>query len=247
MFARELASRPYAIVHIASHGVFGPTPEASFVMAYDGVIDIGRFEIETALARGKRVIPVLLPGARMPAPEQLPESIRDLAFRNAFEFSYKDWRTHVEALIRQLPGTWGGPGGAPAAGPTWKSWAAALGVSIPILMAPHVFAVFNLAFDPQFLLAGAALLLGLFAGRLNFSIPQSTVAGVLIALSTGLLTSAIIGLLFGQSILPADFLEARLLLVFIGILFVAYLSGSLLAPAFSRVLKPSRSPRRTAT
>lgn len=43
-FGKELAANPYSIVHIASHGVFGPTPESSFVMAYDGVIDIGQFQ-----------------------------------------------------------------------------------------------------------------------------------------------------------------------------------------------------------
>jgi CHAT domain-containing protein len=43
-FKREVTDHPYSIVHIASHGVFGSTAETSFVMAYDGVIDIDQLE-----------------------------------------------------------------------------------------------------------------------------------------------------------------------------------------------------------
>jgi hypothetical protein len=43
----------------------------------DGVVQ----EIEAALARDVTVIPVLVDGARMPPPEQLPERLESLAFR----------------------------------------------------------------------------------------------------------------------------------------------------------------------
>jgi CHAT domain-containing protein len=43
-FKREVAEHPHSIVHIASHGVFGSSPETSFIMAYDGVIDINGLE-----------------------------------------------------------------------------------------------------------------------------------------------------------------------------------------------------------
>jgi len=45
--------------------------------------DYVRFEIETALASDVPVIPVLVEGARMPDPEELPLSIRALAYRQA--------------------------------------------------------------------------------------------------------------------------------------------------------------------
>lgn len=115
------------------------------------------------------------------------------------------------------------------------------GLAITILTVLHVFAVFNLSFDPQLLLAGAAALLGLFGGRLNFSVGQQSVLALLIALSTGMLTSAIIGLMFGQAVLPTSFLEARLLAVFVGILFVAYLTGALLLPTLALARKPSHN------
>ncbi|CAK0767238.1 hypothetical protein CCP3SC1_40060 [Gammaproteobacteria bacterium] len=39
-FRQELEQNSYSVVHIASHGVFGHTAEASFIMAYDNVIDV---------------------------------------------------------------------------------------------------------------------------------------------------------------------------------------------------------------
>src|SRR5215203_4240839 len=50
--------------------------------------DFVRFEVEKALQRGDvRVVPVLIAGARMPDPEQLPESLRTLPEINAIELS----------------------------------------------------------------------------------------------------------------------------------------------------------------
>lgn len=210
----------------------------------DEAVDYVRFEIETALAQGKLVIPVLLPGARMPTTEQLPPSIQDLAYRNAYELNYKNWRLLVDELTKQLPGQWAAPGQAghlaEPAPPTWKTWLLVTGVAIPALTILHVFAVFNLSFDPQYLLAGVSLLLGLYAGRLRFSVWQQFILGLLISLNTGLLTSAIIGMMFGQPVLPGSFVEIRLLAVFVGVLFVTYLAGALVAPILART---SRSPR----
>lgn len=46
--------------------------------------DMVRIEIETALARDQRVIPVIVGEGRMPEAEELPESLRELADRHAF-------------------------------------------------------------------------------------------------------------------------------------------------------------------
>jgi CHAT domain-containing protein len=43
-FTQQIMNEPYAIVHIASHGVFGKTAASSFVMAYDNVIDMNLLE-----------------------------------------------------------------------------------------------------------------------------------------------------------------------------------------------------------
>ncbi len=43
-FKKQAVKEPYSIVHIASHGVFGKTADTSFVMAYDGVINMDELE-----------------------------------------------------------------------------------------------------------------------------------------------------------------------------------------------------------
>lgn len=43
-FKRQAVREPYSVVHIASHGVFGKTADTSFLMAYDGVINIDELE-----------------------------------------------------------------------------------------------------------------------------------------------------------------------------------------------------------
>ena len=53
--------------------------------------DYVRLEIEAALKRDIAVTPVLVQGAHMPAPEDLPAEIRDLAYRNGFELSHNRW------------------------------------------------------------------------------------------------------------------------------------------------------------
>lgn len=43
-FKQEILRNAYSVVHIASHGVFGHTADASFIMAYDGIINIDELE-----------------------------------------------------------------------------------------------------------------------------------------------------------------------------------------------------------
>jgi hypothetical protein len=62
-----------------------------------------RMELQTALQGQIFVIPVLLDGTRMPNGSALPESIRDLAFRNAARVdSGGDFTVHLERLMRQI-------------------------------------------------------------------------------------------------------------------------------------------------
>lgn len=73
------------------------------VRRIDEANDFVRLEIESSLAtKHLRVIPVLVEGARMPTPEELPKSIRRLARLNAFELSDQRWSTDIERLTRQL-------------------------------------------------------------------------------------------------------------------------------------------------
>lgn len=64
--------------------------------------DFVRFEVRSALERQIRVIPVLVRGASMPTSFDLPEDLRALAHRQAFELSDHRWRDDVAALRSAL-------------------------------------------------------------------------------------------------------------------------------------------------
>lgn len=59
--------------------------------------DLHRLEVESSLASAT-TIPVLVEGARMPDPEDLPESIRELAYRHAAELSVRRFAADAEYL-----------------------------------------------------------------------------------------------------------------------------------------------------
>ena len=74
--------------------------------------DIVRLEIEAALARGVRVIPILVEGAVMPGRQDLPESLADLARRNALLIRHESFRSDagrlvaaIERILAPAPGT----------------------------------------------------------------------------------------------------------------------------------------------
>jgi uncharacterized protein YecT (DUF1311 family) len=64
--------------------------------------DFVRVEIEAALNRGVRVIPVLVDGAILPKREDLPASIDKLTRRQGIEISHARFDSDVENLIRAL-------------------------------------------------------------------------------------------------------------------------------------------------
>jgi formylglycine-generating enzyme required for sulfatase activity len=72
--------------------------------------DYVRLEVEAGLKRDIVVTPVLVQGAHMPAPEDLPPEIRNLAYRNAFELSHSRWESDVQEMVRRLE--LGGPADA---------------------------------------------------------------------------------------------------------------------------------------
>ena len=80
-----------------------------------------RTEIRRALARGIRVIPVLLSGTLMPQAAVLPDDLRPLLRHQAFELGDRQWKQDVDILARALekiPGIAGrfkAPGGSPVA------------------------------------------------------------------------------------------------------------------------------------
>ncbi len=68
----------------------------------DNPKDFVRIEIEAALEKQKRVIPVLIGDAIMPTAEELPETLKPLATRNAVRVTHERFRSDSERLITAL-------------------------------------------------------------------------------------------------------------------------------------------------
>ena len=62
-----------------------------------------RREIETGLGRHDiAIVPVLYGGATMPAPEELPETVRELAVRNAVVLTGSNLQGEIDALVKSM-------------------------------------------------------------------------------------------------------------------------------------------------
>ena len=61
--------------------------------------DLVRIEVATALAKGMRVIPLLLDGTTMPTASQLPDDLRALVGRNALELDNSRYAADMERLV----------------------------------------------------------------------------------------------------------------------------------------------------
>ena len=69
----------------------------------DNPDDFLRTEVATALKNERiRVVPVLVERSTMPAPEDLPPDLVDLAYRNAVELSDARWDSDVQRLIEAI-------------------------------------------------------------------------------------------------------------------------------------------------
>jgi hypothetical protein len=87
--------------------------------------DFTRIEVATALARGVRVIPVLVGGATMPNPDDLPGDLKALCDRQNSELSDRAWdddcRRLADVLLRVLPAGTSTPPVAPTPPPSTSS------------------------------------------------------------------------------------------------------------------------------
>lgn len=82
--------------------VIGPAWLTAIRRRLDDQDDFVRLEIEAALARGVRVIPILVEGAVMPGPEDLPESLAGLARYHALSVRHESFRYDVERLVAAI-------------------------------------------------------------------------------------------------------------------------------------------------
>jgi hypothetical protein len=68
----------------------------------DDPADFVRIETGAALKRDIPVIPVLVQGASAPKTDQLPDDLKELAFRNAVELTHPRWDSDIQVLIKAL-------------------------------------------------------------------------------------------------------------------------------------------------
>jgi len=85
--------------------------DASGKRRLDNPSDTVRQEIATALKKGGNlpIIPVLIGGATMPSADQLPDDLKDLAFRNGLALNHLDWEANVKKLVDAITPRVGGP------------------------------------------------------------------------------------------------------------------------------------------
>jgi hypothetical protein len=99
----RLASAQAVLVLIGPRWSGGETPGQRRI---DDAGDFVRLEVEVALDSVARVVPVLLPGAEMPAEADLPLPLKPLARRNALSLSDAHWDADIGRLANAigLPG-----------------------------------------------------------------------------------------------------------------------------------------------
>lgn len=76
--------------------------DASGQRRLDDPADFVRLETAAALQRDIPVIPVLVQGASAPRSDQLPNDLKELAYRNAIELTHPRWDSDVQLLIKAL-------------------------------------------------------------------------------------------------------------------------------------------------
>ena len=109
--------------------------------------DFVRLEIEAALSRRVRVVPILVDGAHLPRAEELPSTLAPLVRRQALELSPARFDSDMARLLRVLDRTLaevatGGAGGAGSGpGPSTVSGATATTRWVPVAVAAAVVAV----------------------------------------------------------------------------------------------------------
>lgn len=101
--------------------------------------DLVRREVASGLAKGMRVIPLLLDGATMPTEAQLPEPLRPLAGRNALALDNARFAADMQRLVATLREALGEPAvtaavaSPPGATQRRGLWAAAAALIIVII------------------------------------------------------------------------------------------------------------------
>ena len=94
-------SRCDVVLVVIGHGWLTATDDEG-ALRLGNPRDYVRLELEAALSRDMRVVPLLVHGARMPRATELPESLVPLLERNALELTRTYWELDVARLIGAL-------------------------------------------------------------------------------------------------------------------------------------------------
>jgi len=97
---RDTVGKCDALLAVIGRDWLGPGEPGS--RRLDDPQDWVRVEIGDALHRKIRVVPVLVEGASMPSPTDLPDELGALARRQAFELTEASWNAQVAQLIDRL-------------------------------------------------------------------------------------------------------------------------------------------------
>lgn len=100
--ALERALADCSVMLVLIGPIWLETRDAQGRRKIDDPNDWTRLEVATGLKRDVRVIPVTCRDAALPASEELPEDIRALRRRQAFQLDNDRWRYDVEQLISRL-------------------------------------------------------------------------------------------------------------------------------------------------
>jgi hypothetical protein len=100
VIAREVSSSDVVLVVIGPRWLSADDGRGG--RRLDNPEDYHRLEVEAALERNIRVIPILVADAHMPGRDELPESIQKLAYRNALEMTDARWGYDAGRLIGAL-------------------------------------------------------------------------------------------------------------------------------------------------
>jgi hypothetical protein len=201
----------------------------------DDPADFVRFEIATALQKGKTIIPVLLPGGKVPRKEELPEDIQELIWCEAADIRYEHWHDDVNTLISQLPRSLG-CAQERRAELTGKSWLTAAIVPVVLITAVHIFAVSKVEYPPpEAFYIGFSIAFGsLHAFQYRFAVHTWVSMAAAIAIGVGILTSTIVPLIYNQDIIPRSMVPVRQFVLLVAGILGGYLAGGLPADALLR-------------
>ena len=97
---RERLARAHTVLVLIGPRWVGP--QADGRRRIDDENDFVRLEVATALERAARVIPVLLPGAELPAASTLPAPLVPLVARNALTLGDAHWQADVARLAAAI-------------------------------------------------------------------------------------------------------------------------------------------------